>query len=192
MTLERPWAREYDRLVEVLRKDPDGELVADRRRAAADLFFYPEFVCEIDSHVVNLWVSEFPGGVPGFMEAGDNVEYLRVLLRKKSRTSVSISPEGIVEKFQKLVRLRTEPQTGDPEFDRAYLLEAKTPDDEALLARPEFREAVRRLEPLQALIIKPESVVASRMVREADDLEPEAVLEFARRTIHVARILDSH
>jgi hypothetical protein len=188
MTLEKPWLPEVEALHEALVRDWGGEIREAGRSAAADFWLYPVYETRRDGLPVHVEVSEFPGGKPGRVEAGDNVEYLRVRVGVPTSCDLRVSHEGLLDKVHKLLGLTDDHRTGDARFDRRYLLRVSSPEDEGLLADERFRATVETLEPFALLSVTPEGVLTSRLITAAATLAPEPVREMVGQVLRVASL----
>lgn len=189
MSIEKPWAKPYGRLLDALLEEWGGEATGYDRRSMADVYLYPEYRFEIESRAVRLHVTEFPGGARRWEEASDNIEYLRVLVPGKTGHTIRISPETFGVRVSKFFGATKEFETGDPGFDRKYLLKAEGPEDEKRLSDSGFQAAVSALDPFALLTVDPEYLLVSRPIRRAADLEPAAVRELVRATLGLFRLL---
>jgi hypothetical protein len=192
MSMTKPWAKPFDVLIGALLGEWGGKRIETGSEAANDLFFYPEYEGTRRGFDLCIRISEFPGGSPGSMEADDNVEYLRVQIPLLATIPLRISHEGLTDRIKKALRLAEEYETGNPDFDRSYLLRAESQKARDLLSNPEYQALISALEPFALLIVGERSLTVSVRIDEAAQLEPNRVLGWIRGVLDVAEFIGKH
>jgi hypothetical protein len=190
MTLEKPWKKEFDALLQALTAMWGGEISVPGRSALADLYFYPELEVRRGECDVRIRISEFPNGQTGYTEAADNVEYLIVETPVVTPLALRVSHEELHKKLHRLLGLVSEYQTGNRSFDQAYFLKTSGEGDERVASNPDFQKAVTDLEPFALIDVTPDRVSISRMITRKRSLGVESVASFVdglRRLVKLAQ-----
>jgi len=198
MSLEKPWEKRFDTLVDELARNYDGKL--KRPESTRDLptlavdpsyFNYPIFYGEYKNMQFIVENNELPGAKYSIYDLGDNVEFLRITLLRQSPVNIEITHEHWLHRLQKKIKIKREFQTGNEAFDKDYFLHADSERDKQLLADSEFQQIVRQLEPLSVLRIYKVGVRLSQMITDAKHLDYLTVDRCIRNLYKIADLLSS-
>lgn len=188
MSLEKPWMKPFDALLVELLAAWGGTITGPGAEGARDYFFYPTYSTQRADLEVQIRISESPNGQMGYLEAGDNVEYLVVNVTVDTPLSLRVSPEGIDKKLHKLLGLVSEYQTGNKAFDKRYFLHTKTEADERAISDTPVQESIAALEPFALIEAAEKRVTVSRMIKGKADLAAKSVMRLVENTLRLAEL----
>ncbi len=196
MSIERPWQKPFDELLEELKARLGGEIKMPRdyggangRNPPPDIYNYPMFSTEVEGYKLIVEISEFPVTGASYLESGDNVEYLSLHVNTPIDCDLLIRHEGLIDRFKKRIGVTKEFQTGNEEFDRTYFLYVNPDHDASWLRDSTFRKAIEALEPFDAMRFAPYGIYLSQGIHDKQQLSFSAVEQHAVKLIDLARML---
>jgi hypothetical protein len=176
MLSDKPWRKEFDRLLEVMKArwggridkmhDPDhGGL------SLTDLYVYPIYKTAVDNFNLHITISEFP--LPGInvMAAADNVEFISILMTAPCTFNAAIRHESFMDRFKKKLGLEYEAQTGNEKFDKKYFLITPPKEDLGSLKSIQVQQRIMDLEPFDGVYLGKGGISFSNMITDAKELE---------------------
>ncbi len=179
MSLEKPWAKPFQILVEKLHARYDGKIIVPDAKSAGSSYVYPSVVIVIDGLRFEVEITELAepvltGGYVG-VAARDNIEFLHINVLFKSDYSIYVTHETISDRLEKFLHLEHEFQTGNNEFDKQYLIKLGSREEEKIVSRGEFRELIKILEPFKVLAIISTGLYRSENITNKKQLEFDKV-----------------
>jgi hypothetical protein len=197
MSIEKPWEKEFDDLLQKFRaywggevKAPDDLIGRNSYKGLGFGFFtYPGYKKEHKDYTLLIDISESPIGDISVFEGGDNVEYLRLYLLKPTDYNMLIRKEGFFDKVHKLLGLAFEFKTGNPEFDKKYFIRAKTDHGKSLLKRQDFQDMIKNVEPFAGVRINASGLHWSQEIRNKSQLEFDYVKKYIDWLANLLKII---
>ena len=168
MSLEKPWEKEFDILLDAMQSQWGGTV---KKSENTDFWMYPTFRTEVDSYPTHIEVSEFPVSGLSAVEAADNVEYLRIYLRTSSDYEFFVRQEDSLDWLKKKLGFLVEHQTGANDFDDRYVLFVRGDNDRDFLGQAEGQAAIDGLAPFTAMRVWEHGIQWSQWLRDESQLE---------------------
>jgi hypothetical protein len=179
MGLEKPWEKPFDALLKRLVTSWGGEIKGADQKAISEYFIYPTYYGNLKGFRIEIEISEFPSREPYYMEANDNLEYLRIHIGAPANHAIKITHEGLGQKLRKLFHLVDEFQTGDSDFDKKYWLKTGFDSDKELLTNKKFQDYIFKLEPFSFFEISGFEIFWSQEISGASQLDFSEVNKYA-------------
>jgi len=192
MGLETPWEKPFEELLQEMSQNYKGEISRSESRDIRDgtfYFVYPTFHGELQGHKLVIEISEFPGSDISYLEAADNVEYLRIFISVPTKYSIVITHESWFDRLKKKFHLDQEFQTGEEDFDRKYYLRLESDKDKKLLKDSKFEETVKSLEPFSVLQVFKSGVRWSQVLTDKKQLTFNTVDSYLQTTLKLAKMI---
>jgi hypothetical protein len=199
MSLEKPWEKPFEGLLQEISQHYRGEIYkADSRKPISSYdgvdssyFLYPVFHGELPGQKFLIEISEFPASDISDLEAIDNVEYLRIFVIKPTLYRITVAHEDWLRRLEKKFHLDREFQTGNEEFDRRYYLRPQSEKDKQLLRDSQFQEMVRGIEPFSVLQVSKSGVRWSQMITDEKQLDFLVVDNYLKKTLELTTMISS-
>lgn len=186
MGLEKPWENPFDVLLKRLVASWGGEIKRADQREISETFIYPTYYGNLKGFRIEIEISEFPSREPYYMEANDNLEYLRIHFGVPGNFAIKITHEGLGQKLRKLFHLVDEFQTGNQEFDKKYWLKTGFETDKQLLTNKKFQDLIFKLEPFSFFEISGFEIFWSQEISGKSQLEFDTVNRYAGILLEIA------
>ena len=195
MSWERPWIEEFEILTEKMLRQRSAKLkeLSDKP-AVGDIglgWLYPQLSFREKGYDLWLTVSDSAGFSDFLGSGGSRVEYLRIFTHRKKQYKIGITHEGFFDRLSKKLHLQTEYETGNPDFDRRYLIRADKPTDRAIMESGGFQQAVLAAEPFETIALWNRTVHMSQMIESAEQLEYENVNRIIGCFVQLLESVDS-
>lgn len=157
MLSERPWEKEFDKLLRDMKAVWGGQITeidnpGFRGSGLTEMYVYPIYDTTVDDFKVRLTISELPLPGMGLIEGADNVEYLSIQLSVTCAIEAAVRHEYFLDRLKKKLALDYEVQTGNRRFDRDYFLITRPKEDISLLKSTQVQEKIVDLEPFDGLL----------------------------------------
>jgi hypothetical protein len=186
MGLEKPWEKPFDALLKRLETSWGGEIKGADKKAISESFIYPTYYGNLKGFRIEIEISEFPSREPYYMEANDNLEYLRIHIGAPGNYAIKITHEGLGQKLRKLFHLVDEFQTGDSAFDKKYWLKTGFDTDKKLLTNKKFQNYILGLEPFSFFEVSGFEIFWSQEISRKSQLDFGAVNKYASILLDIA------
>jgi hypothetical protein len=198
MSLEKPWEKPFEGLLQEISQHYRGEISgSDSKKPISSYgvdssyFLYPVFYGELQGQKFMIEISEFPASDFSDLEAIDNVEYLRIFVIKPTLYRITVTHEDWLRLLEKKFHLDREFQTGNKEFDRRYYLGPQSEKDKQLLRDLRFQEMVRGIEPFSVLQVSESGVRWSQMITGEEQLDLSLVDNYLKKALELTTMISS-
>jgi hypothetical protein len=193
MLSEKPWRKEFDRLLEEMKARWGGKITnvndpKDRSLGAvsSSIYVYPTYQTTVDDSVLHVTISEFAFPGNRLIEAADNVEYLSIHLMTPCAFKAAIRHERFMDRFRKKIGLEYEVQTGNEEFDRDYFLITHPKEDINHLKSLQAQEGIMGLEPFSGLSFGSGGINLTRVLHDDSHLNVQSIETTIKKLIALA------
>ncbi len=196
MSLEKPWGKAFEELLEKFLQHYRGEISGSDSKGESpawgydtSFFFYPLFFGEWKGYTFTIEISEFPASGFSVLEAIDNIEYLRIFVTKPTSYSILIVHEDWHYRLGKKLHWDHEFQTGNKEFDSKYYLKIKSDKDRYLLTDSRLQYQIRNLEPFSALQVLASGIRWSQMITDEKQLDFMVVDNYLKKVFELTKLI---
>ena len=199
MIYEKPWNKEFTRLLAALEIALGGKIVEPEidesysRGYSSEVAYYNYSLlhAEIDNVGVRVEIShnEMAGAV--LLDGSDQTAFLVLCALSHPQGFFRIRPEGVDVRLLKFIRIENEFDTSNPDFNDALFLEVSDNKAKRLLQRADLQEMILALLPFDSLQAHSKGLRYSELLTQKKQLDCEYVISTLKQLVALAQVIES-